>query len=465
MKSEQIHFVTGRLAEYSLRTTLEDLAPRARFAYTIGVLPITVASLMRTSWIAKKIDVPPETTRVVIPGHCGGDLTIVEQAAGVPVERGPKDLRQLPEYFGQDEATVASGWDIEIVAEINHCPQRSLDEILAQAESLTANGADVIDVGCDPGETWLGVADCVWALRDAGYRVSIDSFNPQEVERAICAGAELVLSVNTSNCQAARQFDAELVIVPDDPETLAGLDETMATLAAAGRRFRVDPILTPIGLGFAHSLGRYLEVRRRYPEVEMLMGIGNLTEMTDADSAAINVLLLGFCQEIGIRSVLTTQVINWASTSVRECDLARRLVYRAATDRMPPKHIEPRLIALRDERLYENGADVLEQLSRDIKDANYRIFAEQGVLHLVGNGMHLKDQDPFRLFGQLLDQRPGNVDATHAFYLGFEIAKAYTARQLGKNYRQDQPLDWGYLTVDEDFHRLRRRAKRDRREG
>ena len=75
---------------------------------------------------------------------------------------------------------------------------------------------------------------------------------------------------------------------------------------------RIDPILEPIGFGFAASLGRYLEVRRRYPDAEMMMGIGNLTELTDADSAPINVLLLGFCQELGIRSVLTTQVINWA---------------------------------------------------------------------------------------------------------------------------------------------------------
>ena len=68
---------------------------------------------------------------------------------------------------------------------------------------------------------------------------------------------------------------------------------------------------------------RLADIRRRYPDAELLMGIGNLTELTDADSAGINTLLLGFCQEVGIRSVLTTQVINWARTSVRECDLAR----------------------------------------------------------------------------------------------------------------------------------------------
>ncbi len=103
--------------------------------------------------------------------------------------------------------------------------------------------------------------------------------------------------------------------------------------------FRIDPILEPIGLGFAGSLWRYMDVRRRYPEAAMLMGIGNLTEMTDADSAAINVLLLGFCQEMGIRSVLTTQVVNWARSSVRECDLARRLVHYAVRQRVPPKHV------------------------------------------------------------------------------------------------------------------------------
>ena len=40
----------------------------------------------------------------------------------------------------------------------------------------------------------------------------------------------------------------------------------------------------PIGAGFAASLGRYLETRRRHPGAEMLMGIGNLTELTEADT-------------------------------------------------------------------------------------------------------------------------------------------------------------------------------------
>src|SRR6185312_3499694 len=122
-------------------------------------------------------------------------------------------------------------------------------------------------------------------------------------------------------------------------------------LSAWGVPFRIDPVLEPIGLGFAASLERYLEVRRRYPGAEMLMGVGNLTELTDADSAGLNVLLLGFCQEVGVRSVLTTAVINWCRSCVRELDLARRLVYYACRERVLPKRLEPDLVLLRDPKL------------------------------------------------------------------------------------------------------------------
>jgi dihydropteroate synthase len=228
--------------------------------------------------------------------------------------------------------------------------------------------------------------------------------------------------------------------------------------------FRIDPILEPIGFGFAASLRRYLDVRRRYPEAAMMMGIGNLTELTDADSAAVNVLLLAICQELSIRSVLTTQVINWARTSVRECDLARRLVYHSIKNRVPPKHLEPQLVLLRDEKLLEHGPERLAELAMQIKDNNFRIFAERGLLHLITSQLHLQNRDPFLLFDELASREPGNLDPSHAFYLGYEMAKAVTALTLGKNYRQDESLDWGFLTVPEESHRERKSAARRSRE-
>ena len=54
-------------------------------------------------------------------------------------------------------------------------------------------------------------------------------------------------------------------------------------------------------------------------------------------------------------------------------------------------------------------------------------------------------------------------DPTHAFYLGKELAKASLAVTLGKTYRQEGALSWGYLTPPDDARsehvRLTHRAR------
>ncbi len=449
MSRPQLLFVTGKLAEPALRRTLADVAPQAGFDFDIAVLPITVAALATMPWIARHLTVSPGMHRVILPGLCEGDLAIVTEQAGIPVERGPKDLRDLPEFFGAKSGPPPGygAFDITILAEINHVPQLTLGAILAQARSYRASGADIIDLGCDPGTTWAGAGDTVPALREEGLRVSIDTFNPVEVEAAVAAGAELVLSVNSSNLSAARSWGCEVVALPDDPATLGGLDHTVEALHGWGVPFRIDPVIEPIGFGFAASIGRYLEVRRRYPQAEMMMGIGNLTELTDVDSAGVNVMLLGFCQELGIRSVLTTEVINWCRSAVRELDLARRLVYHACKEHVMPKHLEPNLVMLRDPKLREHGEETLQELAAKVSDRNFRLFAERGLIHVINGSMYLQGTDPFDLFRQMC-QREG-IDPSHAFYLGYEMAKALTALTLGKNYVQDQALRWGLLTKDQ----------------
>src|SRR5690606_25242847 len=140
-----------KLAAPALGRVVAPLAAELDFDYTIDVLPITVAALMTSEWVARKISVTSEATRVLLPGYCGGDLDPVERAAaGRPVERGPRDLRRLPEYFGR-EGKAPEGYgdhSIEIIAEINHCPRLPLEEILRIARHYRESGADVIDVGC-----------------------------------------------------------------------------------------------------------------------------------------------------------------------------------------------------------------------------------------------------------------------------------------------------------------------------
>src|SRR5262249_3707220 len=157
------------------------------------------------------------------------------------------------------------------------------------------------------------------------------------------------------------------------------------------------------------------QVRERYPKCEMLMGIGNITELTDVDSAGVNVVLAAFCQETGIRSVLTTQVINWCRSAIRELDVARRLVFQAGAERIPPKNLSRELLMLRDDRLRVQGTDRLNELAGQITDPNFRIFAENDEIHIMNRDLHLVGRDPFELFGQL--QARTAIDPAHAFYL------------------------------------------------
>jgi dihydropteroate synthase-like protein len=462
MATEHIHFVTGRLAQHSLEQLLPKLAAENGFTFSVDVLPITVAALMTPAWIAKHWSIPQQATRVLLPGYCEGDLAPLAAQTKLPIELGPRDLRRLPQYFSQATVPAEYGsYDIEILAEINNCPRFTLEEIIVQAERYARDGANIIDLGCDPGGTWNDVSDAVRALKDRGYRVSIDSMNPVEIAAAAQAGAELVLSVNSGNREVACDWGIEVVAVPDDPKTLAGLDETVEILAKAGVPLRIDPILEPISFGFAESLGRYLEIRRRYPDAEMLMGIGNLTELTDADSVGINVLLLGFCQELSIRSVLTTQVINWARTSVKECDLARKLMHHAIHNQILPKHVETGLIMLRDEEIISPEVAELVALAVEIRDNNYRIFVADNEIHLIAHDLHLRSADPFEIMESLRASGAKNLDAGHSFYLGYEMAKAKTALTLGKNYVQDEALDWGLATVAEERHYLKKSPRGD----
>jgi len=109
------------------------------------------------------------------------------------------------------------------------------------------------------------------------------------------------------------------------------------------------------------------------------------------------------------------------------------------------------LVMFRDPKAYEVGQAGLEQLARDVTDRNYRLFAERGEIHVINGSMYLHGTDPFTLFEEMRRLDP-KLDASHAFYLGYEMAKAVTALTVGKTYTQDQALRWGFLTVPEVSH-------------
>jgi dihydropteroate synthase len=445
---QRVLFVTGRLAEPALRRVLAEMAPP--FPFDVSVLGITVAALMTTPWIARHLqEIPDGTDLVLIPGLCEGDTAVIAGKFDVAVEKGPKDLREIPRQFGRAAAARDYGaWDIEIVAEINNAPRLTPQAVHAAAEYFHRSGADVIDIGCTPGLQFPALGDIVRDLVSSGMRVSVDTFDSAEIHAAVHAGAELVLSVNGSNIDAMQDLGGaaiRVVAVPDLGASLDTLDPTLEKLARWRIPYLIDPILEPIGFGFMTSLERYAEARRRYPDAEMLMGIGNLTELTAADTTGVNAVLIAICQELGVRAVLTTEVIPWARGAVREVDVARRLMHYAVTQRTIPKGVDDRLVTVKDPAVLTFSEQELRALQARITDPNYRIFADRDVITVFNNERFIRGTDIQDIFGQLHVDEP-----SHAFYLGKELARASLAITLGKTYRQEGALSWGYLTPADD---------------
>jgi len=265
---------------------------------------------------------------------------------------------------------------------------------------------------------------------------------------------------------ASRLRHATPVVVPDHGQGLASLQRNLDEAQRRGaRRVIADPVLDPIHFGFAASIRRYCEAREALPDVEMLMGAGNLTELTEADSTGVNAVLLGVMSELRVTHVLTTEVVAWGAGAVRELDCGRRMMHHAAGRSALPKGFDHRLVTTRDTRLTRPTEPELRALQARLTDRNFRIETDGESIFVFNSERFVKDASIQALFPRL----EVKDDASHAFYLGRELTKADLARRLGKKYIQGEPLHWGYLSWAEEeggeHARSRRSSTRKPREA
>jgi dihydropteroate synthase-like protein len=451
--AERILFLTGHLARPRLERVLKEMQHQG-FEWEIVDIGVKVAALMTQAIITRRLPRPLQATRVILPGRCRADLAALSLAFGTPFERGPDELKDLPAYLGgRARAPDLSRHDIRIFAEIVDAYSQSVDAIAARARVMAAAGADVIDLGCSPDAPFPHLEDSVRALKSLGFSVSVDSADLGELERGAGAGAAYLLSLKEDTLDIAAETGATPVLIPS---AHGDLDSLVRAAEAADRRgipAILDPILDPIHFGFAASLARYIALRERLPEAEMLMGVGNLTELTDADSGGVTAMLLGLCSELHIRNVLIVQVSPHTRRTIEEHDAARRILFAAREDSSLPRDYSAALLQLHDRRPFPNSAEEIAELASEVKDQNFRIETAEDGIHIYNRNGHHVAGDAFALFPKLR----ADVDAPHAFYLGAELMKAEIAWRLGKRYAQDEPIDWGVAVArdDEDLTRLK----------
>jgi dihydropteroate synthase len=442
---EHIVFLTGRLAEASLVRVLGGMiAPP--FSWQVREIGLQVAALMTAEMIQRRVTLPVQADRIIVPGRCRGDMEALTRHYGIPVERGPEELKDLPRYFDRAAQPIdLNEYQTAIFAEIVDAPQLTVAQIVERARTLAADGADVIDLGCLPETRFDHLGESVQALKAAGFKVSVDSIDPDELLRGGRAGADYLLSLNLDTLWVADEVAATPVLIPRVPADEASLFEAVEQMQRRGRPFLADSILDPIPFGFTAAIVRYHRLRERFPDAPIMIGVGNLTELTEADTSGINALLFGIAAELNAAAVLTTQVSAHARRAVREADWARRIMHAAARHQILPKGMSDALMTVHAKHPFPDTPQEIEQVAAQVRDPNFRVQVSARGLHVYNRDGLRIGQGAFELWPQLKLEH----DANHAFYMGVELAHAEIAWRLGKRYVQDQPLDWGCAVAAE----------------
>jgi dihydropteroate synthase-like protein len=500
--------VTGRLAEAKVRQIARSHGCKV---YTA---PTDVAALIKPRALARQLKERRDLLRgvevILLPGMVLGDVAAVEKATGVRTYLGPRDLLDLDEVLRRlgkirlsktrpadrlllnrrrDRAVrelakveasshverllqrpgnfriggVAVGPDFpaRVVAEIVEAEALPDREVLRRAEYYREQGADIVDIGMNRSDPDRA-AELVGLLRTLGAPVSIDTMEKENIEAALRAGVDLVLSFNHELIQEFRDLGTACVVVPEknghiprDPSERVRLLLENVSLALERGFSRVipDPLLQPVSMGFVDSLAAYREFRRhRGREMPMLMGVGNVTELMDADSPGINALLAGAAMEVGASLLFTTEAGDKTRGCVAELARAAKMMYLSSKWGCMPRDLGMDLLILKEKKLRRDVLDsrimdgVRQVVARGGKEdvqmdrrGFFRIFVDEMIrcIHYRGGKPHVA----------IVGSRAGDVCDTildlglveelgHAMYLGRELARAEEALVYNKSYRQ-----------------------------
>jgi len=360
----------------------------------VYIPPLEVATFLTPELIKKSVKKNYDI--LILPGLVDADLSEIENTLGIKTYRGPKDIADLdilleniekiplskdipadeflvdykkkkaleefeklksPDYIRETlktsrniligELPVGKDFPIRIVAEIVDISSKNLDEIIKIAKYYIRSGADIIDLGLNK-EDEDKIREVVPELKKLRKPLSIDTLNKKNIECAIEEGIDLILSFDESMIKNFKRVEQAAVIlpmkkgvIPDNPDERIKFLENNIKLAKE-RNFQkviADPILKPINFGLSDSIIAYRKFGRLYHNIPMLMGIGNVTELIDADSIGINAVLCGIASECGADLVFTTEASHKTKGCITELSKASKMMYLAKKRGSSPKDL------------------------------------------------------------------------------------------------------------------------------
>lgn len=334
---------------------------------------------------------------------------------------------------------------MKVVAEISRL---KIEELRERIDYYVESGADIIDLGIPLEFDSDFVSRTVKIAMDhSKVPISVDTFSPKAIEIAVKHGVDMIMSLSSSNTEILDLIEEQAIVVAE-----RDLNRLFRLIELAKRRTNkiiADPILDP-PLRVAESIKRYIEFRNLDKSTPLLFGVGNVTELTDADSIGINALLSFIAEEIGCNLLFTTEASPKTTGSVRELKMATYLAKISKIRSSPPKDSGISMLVLKEKVKYESDVKaenfiLAEKSDEFIRDphGDFIIFISNGKIFCK----HEKATVVGKTAKEILDTifRLGLVSRLeHAGYLGRELMKAEIALKLGKNYIQDRDLNFGY---------------------
>jgi dihydropteroate synthase-like protein len=516
----KVLLVTGLLAEETVKRYAENSGVETE----VLALKVPVAALLTPTYIANALKNlnSHDFDVILVPGLMRGDASVIADVTGIPAFKGSRYAADLPtvlDAVGQIELStvtpacdilreelqqkalqelavveknrvallkkrcnmligdlaVGKDFSIRVMAEIVDASLLPTVEIQRLAKRYVKAGANIIDVGMVAGGS--NPSDARRAVeavkRVVSVPVSIDTFDPAEIEEAVSAGADLVLSVDAGNVEevASFVFDVAVVVVPTNQrkgyfpsiiEERAGfLEENIRKARELGiAKVIGDLVLEPTDV--LGSLVAFREFAGRNPSVPLLVGVGNVTELMDADSVGINALLARLSSEVGASILLTTEKSDKTQGSVSEVAIASKMMFLAKRRASVPQDLYIDLLLLKNKRMREEPYSVEVEAETQIitaaEGSNPTIFDGKGLFKIAVDRVNetvvalhfsalqaekptviIKGKTAEGIYAKIVEM--GLVTRLeHAAYLGSELAKAEVALRTSKEYIQDSQL-------------------------
>jgi len=489
---------TGKLAENTARKSVKDKAD-------VLVLDIEVAAFTTPALLRRSLPQKNKYDLILIPGMSSGDFSGLEKELDTPIRLGPKhavDLGFVLSFAGsfdfstkipacelliERKFSTAIGKTIEleniavspltlrsvkiggnsrmkVMAEIVDAGNLEKNDLARKIIYFVESGADIIDLGMSLDTTKTGVGNAVKIARSVtGIPLSVDTLEPDLINAALDAGIDIVLSLNSKNIEKVKdgiiKNSTVSVIIPDRSVDLESLFNNIGSARSLGIKNIIgDPVLEPAGHGLSRSISRYYEFRERDRTTPLFFGIGNVTELIDADSIGVNSILSGIAMELGASILFTPEFSQKACGSVLELKTASTMMMLSQDRGSAPKDLGVDMLAIKEKRRREYGKlpgtyidakgndkwhldpagcfkiEITDDEIRNGKLYHGKIMARNNNNNINNNA--IVGSTAKEILDTIIER--GLISRLdHAAYLGRELMKAELALKFKRSYSQD----------------------------